>query len=408
MLNLVGNAIKFTEAGHVLVEISCTTPAGTDSTPCAVEISVHDTGVGIPPEKQPLLFGEFTQLDSSPSRKHEGSGLGLAISDQLVKLMGGRLKVRSSVGDGSTFTVELPLRPAPADDAGPEAPPAELNEVRILIVDPNQRRRASLAEQCSAWGMEVREVASGAEALKLIEPADRAAGAIDLVLVDRSLPDISSEELVGRIRRWEELATVPILLLTSMGERGDASRFRRAGCDGYLVHPVRETTLREALRCLAGGRGNPEKRDMVTVHTLKESRLARTPYPSLEFSGRQALLAEDNLINQKVGAALLKKLGFQVDLAADGLEALAAVAGNGYDVILMDCQMPRMDGFEATRRIREDGGRNKGVPIIAMTAHAMESDQEKCLEAGMNGYVSKPVRSDLLRQVLKKHVKRAE
>ncbi len=406
MLNLVGNAIKFTEVGNILLEVSF--PAGVDEETgqFAVGLAVHDTGVGIPAEKLPLLFRKFSQLDSSTTRKYEGAGLGLAISEQLVKLMGGKIEVSSVEGSGSTFTVCLPLEPDP-QAANEEPHPGELEGKRILVVDANSFRRSALANQCSGWGMEIVEAATGAEALALLQSHSSSGRRLEMVVVDRRLPDIPGEQFIAGVRGFEIYADIPILILTSIGERGEAAGYRRAGCSGYLVHPVRESVLREVLSTMAGNPVGSADRHMVTIHTLKESRSAAIPRAALEFEGLQALLVEDNAINQKVGAALLKKLGFAVDVASDGAEALAAVSARDYDVILMDCQMPKMDGFETTRRLRAGSGYASRCPVIAMTAHALDSDRRKCLKVGMDDYISKPVRPEALRSALARHLGKA-
>jgi CheY-like chemotaxis protein/nitrogen-specific signal transduction histidine kinase len=401
LLNLVGNALKFTEVGHVLLEVGCVVRNDRRAT---LELAVHDTGPGIPATKLPLLFRKFTQLDPSATRKHEGTGLGLAISEHLITLMGGRITVQSEAGIGSTFTVHLPLD-LDLQAVPPDVPTEELTGVRILVVDEDHLRRTTLVERCTGWGMNVTPADGGYSALDILARAGHDNEPFSLVLLDRRLLDLSCERFVNLARQDTASARVPIILLASIGERGEGARYRQAGFNAYLVNPVRESVLREALtKCLGAAEAGIET-GMLTIHSLRESRsTGKEVSPPAAYAGRRALLVEDNLINQKVAAAVLTKMGFAVDVAGDGLEALEAVNRDSYDIIFMDCQMPGMDGLEATRRIRSGSSPARTRPVIAMTAHAMDADRQNCFDAGMDDYLSKPVSLQDLSSVLKRHL----
>jgi len=399
MLNLLGNAIKFTDAGHVLVEMRCL--AKTEKT-ASIQLSVHDTGIGISPDKLPLLFRKFTQLDPSSTRKYEGTGLGLAISMRLVELMGGKISVSSQPGKGSTFSFALCLE-RDRSPARARIPAAELAGLRTLIVDDNEAGRAVLAGICRQWKMRTDQAASGQQAIRLLETAREAGDPFALVLLDHLMPGMDGEQIARAIRGRPALRDTAIVILASTGQRGEGTRFRQAGCDGYLVKPVRESILRETLAGVFGARKSGVSVGMITVHTLREARAAALePFPAEEFRGSKALLVEDNPINQKVATGLLRKLGLEVDVAPGGRQALEALAARDYDIILMDCQMPEMDGLETTRQIRKADARIRSTPVIAITAYAMEGDRERCLRAGMNDYLSKPLSIGRLRRVLRK------
>jgi PAS domain S-box-containing protein len=398
VLNFLSNAIKFTPKGHVLIRVSQTTiNAGP-----AVSISVEDTGIGIPPGKVPLLFERFTQADSSTTREFGGTGLGLAIARHLVELMGGRIDVSSKLGRGSTFSAILPLicdqqaRSEPIS-AQPGSEGIDMGR-RILIVDDLQSSRLALSDVCLGAGFMVTEAASAGAACELLEQ-DLAAGApFDVALVDSGLPEMAGEALIRKLRADSRHASLKLVLMKSCARQTNPSLLKSIGCDAWLSKPWRAAALVECLSKVAGP--HPASPDLRSLES-------RAPAPELEqtrqrFAGRRALLVEDNTINQKVGARLLEKMGLRVDIAANGSEALRITGELTYDIILMDCQMPELDGYECTRAIRrrEQGGPR--VPIIAMTANAMASDRERCLQAGMDDYLSKPVQLTSLQQSLEK------
>lgn len=390
MVNLVGNALKFTHQGEIVIRAQPIKVTETDAT---IHFSVQDTGIGIPKERQAAVFDRFTQADGSTTRKYGGSGLGLTICKQLVEMMGGTLGVESTLGAGSTFWFEIKF----AKQAGGKhvtAPltrgPANLTEAHILVVDDNQTNRTILIKNAEALGSRVEAVGSGIKALEALRNAHRAGDPFHLVLLDMQMPVMDGEQTARAIKSDPAVKDVKILILTSMGQRGDAARLEALGCSGYLLKPVKQQMLFDAV-VQALGQGEVERSGLITRHTLSEQRKR----------GLRVLLAEDNAINQKLAVAMLQKAGYSVDAVETGTEAIAKVTTVAYCAVLMDVQMPEMDGFESTRRIREwERASGSHIPIIAMTAHAMAGDRERCLEAGMDDYVSKPIEPKVLLNVL--------
>jgi two-component system sensor histidine kinase/response regulator len=377
LLNLAGNAIKFTERGEVVVcaRLEEQGPAGT-----VVRCEVRDTGAGIPAEVQPRLFGSFTQADTSTTRKFGGTGLGLAISKRLVGLMGGEIGLTSEPGRGSTFRFTVPLA------KGEVAPPAPrrneaLRGLRALVVDDNATNRMVLTRNLAGWGLRVAEASGGAEALAALRSAEEA---FALALLDFQMPEMDGLELARHIKADPALAGVRLIMLTSLGVRGQREQARAAGIDGYLVKPVRLSQLYD---CLATVMAATEPLPSASARPAADS--GRRPPPVAH--GPRVLLAEDNAVNQVVALRLLEKLGCCVDVVSNGREAVAAVARGEYALVFMDCQMPEMDGFEATAAIRQGETGSRRVPIIALTASAMQGDREACLAAGMDDYLSKPL-----------------
>ena len=388
VLNLVSNAIKFTERGYVLVKAENTETSGGSP---GIRIAIHDTGVGIPASRQGLLFQKFQQLDSSTTRKYGGTGLGLAISRQLVELMGGTIGVVSEVGEGSTFSVVIPLRPNPASHTE-SLKAANLDGVRVLVVDDHQISRFVVTELCKRWGMRADEVASGEDALRMVVAAVGAGDPYRLICLDYMMPGMNGEETVRRLREMEAGGEAGVILISSTAERSEINRLAAAGCDACLVKPLREAVLLDSVRRVLASREAGITPPMWTRHSPPHSTAAR-PCEASRFAGRRVLLVEDNIVNQKVGAALLGKLGCRVDLAANGREAVDLASKLSYDLIFMDCQMPEMDGFEATVEIRKRQGAHRHTPIVALTAGAFAEDRERCAKAGMDDFVSKPVGS---------------
>jgi signal transduction histidine kinase/CheY-like chemotaxis protein len=401
-LNLVSNAIKFTDSGHVLLEVECLSLNGESGTggSGALRIAVHDTGIGIPADRLPALFEKFQQVDASTTRRYGGSGLGLAICKQLADLMGGAIGVDSQLGSGSTFhfQLNLPLSPAPA----PELPLAvNLDGVRVLVVDDYPICRRLTVELVSRWGMRADQAASGQEALRMI--ADAAPDPYRVVCLDHLMPDMDGAETAGHLHAIDVAHRPAIILITSTTERKQIRRMGDAGCDACLVKPIRESALLEALQRVLGNR------EAGTVAPMWQRSSApavpagtATPLPS--FPGRRVLLAEDNVVNQKVGVALLSKSGCRVDVAANGQEALQMASSLPYDLIFMDCQMPEMDGHEASRQIRLREGRDRRTPIVALTANAASEERERCLASGMDGFLLKPVRASDLHGMLARYL----
>ena len=406
LVNLAGNAIKFTSRGHILIDVACLEQTGDRA---LVEFSVQDTGIGVPPDKLGLLFEKFTQADASTTRKFGGTGLGLAISKQLVELMGGAIGVTSVLGEGSTFsfTLHLPL-------SGPVAPyrRLDLKGVRALIVDDNEVNRRVLVEQLAASNIRLMAVSSAEEALGALRAAQTGGDPFHTALLDFLMPDMDGEMLGRAIKSDPRLRQVSLVMLSSSAQTGDRPRFEEAGFAAYLVKPVRPVDLLDALAVVCGTAvSGKTPTPMITRHSLTESRAIEMhpqTVPATALSCR-VLLAEDNTINQKLAVRLLEKFGCRVDVAANGKEALEMWSRMPYDAILMDCQMPEMDGYEATLEIRRREGAQTGIavtrtPILAMTASAMQSDVDKCLAVGMDDFISKPVQIDRLRRTLERWV----
>ncbi len=374
LMNLIGNAIKFTEQGEVVVTVSA---GGTDGG-AAIRFAVRDTGIGIAPEHIASVFREFTQADSTMTRRYGGSGLGLAISQRLVRLMGGELTVTSEVGRGSefAFTLTLPVETAPTSRSSSLA---ALGGRRMLIVDDNQTNRRILREMLAAEGVQVDEASTAADGLDALRAAAGHKARYDMAILDVQMPDMDGFQLATAVRNERAIAKTNLLMLTSAGQRGDGERCRELGIRGYLTKPLSRADLLEALgTVLAGSPGDDGTPEVVTRHTIAESRRSL-----------KVLLAEDNPVNQQVAVAMLVKRGHEVHVSSNGREAVEAVRARDYDVVLMDIQMPEMDGFEATQAIRAmDKG--KLLPIIGLTAHALSGERERCLARGMSEYLAKP------------------
>jgi PAS domain S-box-containing protein len=399
VLNLVSNAVKFTERGSVWIETAC---LAADPGQATIRITVFDTGIGIPPEKLADVFSRFTQADSSTRRRYGGTGLGLAIVKRLVERMNGRIDVASQPGEGSAFslTLTLPVDPSPAPEP---LPAAELAGRRVLIVDDYAINRFVFLDLCAHWGMRPDEAGGGAEALRMVEAAMRAGDPYQAIVLDANMPEMDGEDVARRLRARPQGPQPAIVMATSSAQVGESERYRAAGCDGYLVKPIKSRLLEEALSRVLGARSAGLEQRLVTDGSLIRLRNGLAAAPADErrpFAGCHALLAEDHLINQKLGVRLLEKLGCRVDVAVNGVEASRLSALNAYDVVFMDCQMPEMDGFEATAEIRRREGAGRRTPIVAMTAYAMDGDRERCLRAGMDDYISKPIRPGALEQAL--------
>ncbi len=391
LTNLLGNALKFTDIGEVVVRV---TLAEATAEQAVIRFAVSDTGIGIPLETQGQLFQAFSQADGSTTRKYGGTGLGLAICKQLADLMGGAIGVESTPGEGSTFwfTIRMGKRPAPAT-ALPAAE-SELRGLQVLCVDDNATNRALLEAHLHAWGMQVACVADGPGALDRLRAAQRHGTPYALVLLDYQMPGMDGLAVARAIKAESELAAVRLILLTSLGQRGDGKDAQQAGIDAYLCKPIRQSQLYAAMATVMSVSLASSPAQLITRHHLAVAQAQRRP---------RVLLAEDSEVTQKVAARMLEQFGCRVDVVSNGHEAVEAMSRLPYDCIFMDCQMPEMDGYEATAAIRVQEADSGGhVPIIAMTANAMQGDRERCLEAGMDDYVSKPVRSAKLAPMLEK------
>jgi signal transduction histidine kinase/DNA-binding response OmpR family regulator len=394
LTNLTGNAIKFTDRGEVVVSVGPADEAADPAHPLHLRFAVTDTGIGIDGSARESLFKPFSQADMSTTRKFGGTGLGLSISKQLVDLMGGRIDVESSPGLGSTFWFTARFTESSAVE--PELRPlADLAGRTVLIVDDNQTNRRILARQLEGWGMVPTVATGGDDALACLARSIESNAPFDIAVLDLQMPGIDGLDLTRRIKAMPELAALPIVLLTSLGQRGQAALAESAGVAAYLTKPVKHAHLEQCLASVIGGAATPLMgsaaapvgQSILTRHTLAESnRAARV----------RILLAEDNTVNQRVASKMLEQLGCLVDVAVDGAQAVKVLETGTYDLVLMDCQMPEMDGFDATRAIRLREGEGRRTPILAMTANALAGDRERCLDAGMDGYLSKPVRADEL------------
>jgi PAS domain S-box-containing protein len=375
VLNLVNNAIKFTERGEVVlsVEQECH-----DEKTAQLHFRVVDSGIGIPAEKQSLLFQAFAQGDTSISRKFGGTGLGLAICGRLVRLMGGRIWVESAEGVGSTFHFIVPFGIAPPPP--PEPAPVDLQQVPILIVDDNKTNRQILTEYALAWGMRPLAVENSQAALEAMRTAHYAGAPFRVLLIDRRMPGIDGFALAERVQRDPELAGPIIMMLTSDGQRGDGARCRQMGIWVYLVKPIHRPDLLRAIR-LAMGNAPGQQPVLITRHSLRESRRKLS-----------ILLAEDNAVNRTIIVSFLQKMGHSVTVAEDGEQVLALVKERRFDLLFMDVRMPRLDGMSTTRELRQwEQALGRHLPVIAMTASVLPEDRDSCLAAGMDSFISKPV-----------------
>jgi signal transduction histidine kinase/DNA-binding response OmpR family regulator len=397
VINLVGNAIKFTSRGEVALRVKSDAHEGED---LLLHFTVADTGIGIPQEKRESIFEPFTQADTSTTRNYGGTGLGLTISTRLVGMMGGKIWVESEVGRGSEFHFTMRLRVADpkAIEIGTIAPPEMLRGVKVLVVDDNTTNRMILEAMLKRWEMKVASVEGAEEALEQLCAALKSGEPYGLVLTDMHMPGMDGFALVERIRRRPELSTATIMMLTSAGHRGDAARCQELGVSAYLLKPIRQSELREAVARVLGAREQKDATPLITRYSVQHS---REPSASL-----RVLLVEDNAVNQRLASRLLEKRGHFVVVAGNGREALAALEKERFDLVLMDLQMPVMDGFEATAAIRKKEGGGIHVPVVALTAHAMKGDREKCLAGGMDGYLTKPIRPQELDELLENYLVR--
>ncbi len=400
LLNLAGNAVKFTRRGEVAVRATLESEADTG---VVLRFSVKDTGIGIPADKQGLLFQKFTQADASTTRQYGGTGLGLAISKQLVELMGGEIGLVSEPGVGSEFWFTAHF----AKQAGRErnvTPPAEIKGIHMLVVDDNATNREVLAAQLGASGVRSDEAVDGPAALLALRRARDAGDPYAAAILDMQMPGMDGAGLAGAIKADETLAPTRLVLMTSLGARDDAGEMEQLGFAACLVKPVRQSDLFDCLSVVLAGSAVA---DAAASGPARPS-AAHHAIEQIRREGARILLAEDNITNQQVALGILKKLGLRADAVANGAEAIRSLETLPYDLVLMDVQMPEIDGLEATRHIRDPRSavRRHGIPIIAMTAHALQGDRERCLDAGMDDYVTKPVSVRALTEALERWLPR--
>ncbi len=396
IINLVGNAIKFTKAGEV--NLSIVAKAETE-THIILKFSVRDTGIGIPTNRKNRLFQSFSQVDASTTRKYGGTGLGLAISKQIAELTGGQIGVESEVGKGSTFWFTSVLKKQTQKRNSPPVDLADIKNHRILLIGAKSTSRSILKVYLESWGCSVEEVESAEEAICKLQNAAKNNHPFKVALLNNCLT-LKAETLGRQIKEEQGIQDVHLVIITRIGNRGDAERFRKAGFDAYLVQPIKQSHLLDCLHMVTGK--SMENREecsgkIITKHMIAEEQKRRA----------RILLVEDNLVNQKVALCILdKKLGYNTDIANNGKEAIKTLEVSDYDLILMDCQMPEMDGYETTQIIRdgESAVKNHNVPIIAMTANTMSGDRERCLEAGMNDYIAKPIDVQELADIIGRHL----
>ncbi len=398
LVNLLSNGIKFTSAGEVVAHVKALSApdAGKEKEPWHLHFSIRDTGIGIPVDRLARLFKSFSQVDASTARQYGGTGLGLAISKRLVELMGGKMWVESVPQKGSTFHFTLPLQSVPEDHKPAlEGPQPQLADLRLLIVDDNPTNCRILTLQTSKWGMIPRGALSATQALEWLRAGEK----FDLAILDMQMPGMDGLMLAAEIRKLPDAMKMPLVLLTSMGVRADAPEFAGAAFASCLTKPIKPAQLHEVLvRVVSGSKPAPQKPARAKLDPGLAQRLPL-----------RMLLCDDNAINQKVAMRLLQQMGYRPEVAGNGLEALAALDKQPFDIIFMDVQMPEMDGLEATRLVRErqqDESRfpnyKSSIIIVAMTANAMPGDRDRCLNAGMDDYIAKPVRPEDVRKIVER------
>ena len=411
LINLLGNAVKFTEEGEVILRVGLAEE--TDDT-VIVRFEVPDTGIGMTQEQCLRLFQAFTQADASTTRRYGGTGLGLAISKQLVEIMGGEIGVESTPGVGSTFWFTLPLKKQPEGAQYAPKPFADPSSLRVLVVDDNETNRKIVHHQIASWGMDNNSAENALNALEMLRSATEQGDPYDLAILDMQMPDMNGIELARKIKADPAISSSKLIMLSSSGEHhGESEEARQASIGAYLTKPVKQSQLHDAIGRVmvtiekeTAAPQEEKERQLVTRYSPKEVKL-RSP--------DRILVAEDNQTNQKVAVMMLESLGYRADVAANGVEAVEALSRLPYSAVLMDVHMPEMDGYEATAEIRQREKSEKDrhqkvhhIPIIALTANAMPGDKESALEAGMDDYISKPVKPEELAAVLDRWISRNE
>jgi two-component system, sensor histidine kinase and response regulator len=397
LTNLVGNAIKFTEVGEVIVSV---TRESTTNHHILLRFAVTDTGIGITKEKQAHLFQAFSQADTSTTRRYGGTGLGLAISRQLVELMNGEIGVKSLQGKGSCFWFKVPFEIHLEQPAKPAPQQASMESSRLLIVDDNATNRTILGHYITSWGMRYSSAESGGQALTMLREAIAAGDPYDLAVVDMQMPEMDGLMLAEQIKADALTAPTRLIIMTSLGRRKDEEARKRAKIEAFINKPIKQSELFDCLAVVVSGAQHESPESPGSGFRKRRATSGLTKYRAPKQA--RILVAEDNAVNRQVAFLQLQSLGYTVDTVANGLQALEVLSATDYDAVLMDCQMPEMDGYEATAEIRRREGEEKHTPIIALTANALQGDAEKCLAAGMDDYLSKPIKAEALEVMLEK------
>ncbi|MBF0119245.1 MAG: response regulator [Desulfobacterales bacterium] len=400
LLNLSGNSVKFTDKGDVAIRVNLEAETEKNIT---IKFMVIDTGIGIPEHNQEVLFKSFSQVDNTSTRKYGGTGLGLAISKQLTELMNGNIGLTSKSGKGSTFWFTAVFEKSAITQTILPALPINISGKRMIIIEDNISNREAFCTYLSSWGCQVSLASNGKELLDLLYNASTKGEPFHAVILDQMISDMTPEMIGHAIKSNPYLKDIVLILITSLGLRGDAARFKDIGFAAYLTKPVKRSQLYECMLMVFGenytkSEEKEYKEVFVTKHSIEEAKKSKI----------RILLAEDNPVNQKLALRLLAKLGYKADVVGNGKEAIKVLTDKYYDIVLMDMQMPEMDGYEASKVIRDTNSSvcNHNIIIIAMTAHAMKGDREKCIESGMDDYVSKPIQPEKLSQTLEKQLSR--
>lgn len=396
LVNIIGNANKFTDRGEILVQASLEYETEEEIT---VQFIVKDTGIGISEDRIKDIFNSFSQEDSSTTRQHGGTGLGLTISKQLIELMGGKIRVKSRVNEGTSFEFSIPFKKQPEGEKIFYIVPEDIRGKRFLIVDDNDTNRFVLGKQLESWGCRHSDVPDGKGALRALHQAKTESDPFDIAILDMQMPEMDGETLGKIIKSDPEIMDTTLVMMTSIGYRGDAKRLEKIGFAAYLTKPVKQARLLNCLKTVSGLKKRLSANPIITQNSVTEEKKECTA---------RILMVEDNIVNQKVAEKTLSKLGYRVITVDNGEKAIKVLEKEDYDIVLMDCQMPVMDGFQTTKKIRDptSGVRNHNVPVIAFTANVTSVDRDKCLDSGMDDFLSKPVIPEKLDKTLSKWLKK--
>jgi two-component system, sensor histidine kinase and response regulator len=399
LVNLIGNAIKFTEKGEVSLSVMV---VAEDESRATLRFAVTDSGIGIPLNRREQIFESFTQADGSTTRKYGGTGLGLTICRQLAGLMGGEIGLESEEGKGSTFWFTAEFDKQVPEDVVRFSIPGSIRGTRVLIVDDNATNRHVLREMLRSLECIYGEASGGQDALMELRRASDRNEPYEIAMLDMQMPEMDGGMLGTRIKEDPRLSATVLVLLTSIGQKGHAALMEKIGFAAYLTKPIRRSLLLDCIRVIQGIQADPGRRTSTKI-------LTKYSIPEEKKRGARILLAEDNVVNQKLALHILRKAGFTADVVENGREVLDALDTRPYDLVLMDVQMPEMDGFEATALIRARSSEQVSrTPVVAMTAHAMKEDRDRCLAAGMDDYGSKPINPQQLIEVVEKWTGRAQ